>query len=77
MSLHWLPELPGSGGAYANRDWPELGEQVVYATTHPITRDPWRARWFTTKNECDAWIAAHPHLGFLAVEHLFYNEDGS
>lgn len=75
MSLHWLPELPGHGGAYANREHPELGEPVLYATTHPITRDAWRARWFPTKSECEAWIGAHPHLGFQAVEHLFFDAE--
>jgi hypothetical protein len=73
MSIRWLPELPGHGGAYASCEWPESGVGVLYPTVHPITRDPWYARWFSSQEACEAWIAVHPHLGFQAIEHLFFD----
>jgi len=68
MKVFWLAEgLSDRSTIYA----PENYKVGLYTAT----KDPWEAKKFLTKSECDIWCCDHPNPVYVAVEHGF-SEDG-
>lgn len=72
----WVPEAPGRPGLYAARDG--LMRPGSLSTTPAIsTFDIDEARQFETREECEAWIRAHPVPVFEARGHQWLPPPGT
>ena len=67
MKVFWLAEgLPDRPATYAPANY-RMG-------LYTETKDPWEAKKFINKSECDIWCYDHPNPVYTAVEHGFTEE---
>lgn len=73
MKTAWIPEAPSFPGLYANESGTDMdpGGKISYGGLQPSTRDPFKAKHFATREECQAWCDANPIPKFVPQEHGF------
>lgn len=68
----WIPEAPGRfPPLYANESDTYEPGKIRTGQKQPSTMDPWKAKQFKTREECQAWCDANPTPRFQPREHGF------
>lgn len=65
MINKWIPEAPNYLGTYSAKSFNEESDSAN------STRDPYKARAFNTKEECQIWCNENPMPSFFPVQHGF------
>jgi hypothetical protein len=65
----YIPESPNSPGTYANEH--ENTIEKLSTGKQISTHNPYMARKFNTKLECQQWCDSNPFPRFVPMEHSF------